>query len=408
MTGLESDSRFRLLWIALSFLVVAAFLAVVSTYYQRPFGVTAFIDFPLPEDYELPKVRATLHAHDATSGGYDGQFYAQLAVEPLLRDAAIDRAMDLAPYRAHRILFSWTAYVLGLGRPQWILHVYALQNVVAWLILAWVLTRWMSPTTGRGFVLWAGSLWSIGLLSSVRYALADGPSVLLIALAVAAAERGRPWIASAIIGVAGLAREPNLIAASMLGRFLRRNPRTWLLVAGCLLVCFLPLALWLDYLRSIYRSLTLVGGDHITTPLTGFLSAVRDVFHAARRPSLQAGTIGTAAALIAFVTQGAYVIVTLLKTRRAEAEGGGGARRAEAEGGGGWAFVAGSFLVLALVTHRVVWEGWPGAFARVFLPLSIGSNALLGSRPQAPWPVIVLANLGVIPGILLFCGRILN
>ena len=55
--------------------------------------------------------------------------------------------MDLAPYRARRILFSWTAFLLGLGRPAWILEAYALQNVAGWLLLAALLTRWMPLTS---------------------------------------------------------------------------------------------------------------------------------------------------------------------------------------------------------------------------------------------------------------------
>ena len=86
------------------------------------------------------------------SPGYDGQFYAQLAVEPLLRNRRLDKALDTPPYRARRILFSWTAYVLGLGRPRWILKAYALQNIIAWLLLAWLLLRWFPPSAPRNAV----------------------------------------------------------------------------------------------------------------------------------------------------------------------------------------------------------------------------------------------------------------
>ena len=62
-------------------------------------------------------------------------------MEPLLRNRAIDAALDNPPYRARRILFSWTAYLLGLGQPEWILKAFALQNILAWLALAWLLGR---------------------------------------------------------------------------------------------------------------------------------------------------------------------------------------------------------------------------------------------------------------------------
>src|SRR5215203_6541393 len=65
-------------------------------------------------------------------GGYDGQYYAQMATDPLLRNPEIDRSLDLAPHRARRILFSWTAYLAGLGRPAHIVEAYSWQNIVCW------------------------------------------------------------------------------------------------------------------------------------------------------------------------------------------------------------------------------------------------------------------------------------
>ena len=55
--------------------------------------------------------------------------------------------MDNLPYRARRILFCWTAYLLGMGQPRLILQAYALQNVLCWLLLAWLLLRWFPPTS---------------------------------------------------------------------------------------------------------------------------------------------------------------------------------------------------------------------------------------------------------------------
>src|SRR6185503_11514967 len=110
-----------------------------------------------------------------------------------------------------RILFSWTAYVLGLGRPAWILEAYALQNVVCWLILAFLLTRWVSPVSGRGFALWYASLFSHGLVLSVGLALLDGPSLVLTTCAVIAIERSHPLRSAAIVGVAALGRETNVL-----------------------------------------------------------------------------------------------------------------------------------------------------------------------------------------------------
>ncbi len=274
-------------WIAACALVVAGFLATVARYYHPAYGFTAFLELPAAtHDSELPAVRDSPHFDHPGSGGYDGQFYAQLAVEPLLRNPDIDRALDNPPYRAHRILFAWIAWTMGLGRPAWVLQAAALENVLVWLALAWLLWRVIPPTSARAFALWSGCLLAHGLLMSVRYALPDGLSFLLIALAAVATERGRPIIASLVIGAAGLARETSVLAATSLAKFVRRSPRSWLLVLGCLVLCVLPLALWLDYLRSIYRLRVLAGGEHITEPLSGLIWKVKSVIVMAgsRRP----------------------------------------------------------------------------------------------------------------------------
>ena len=76
-------SRF---WLAASWLVVAVFLASVARTYHPPFGFTHLIQFTTDgHANEIDAVRNTPH-FDTSVGGYDGQFYAQLAPEPLLRD----------------------------------------------------------------------------------------------------------------------------------------------------------------------------------------------------------------------------------------------------------------------------------------------------------------------------------
>src|SRR4029079_10496922 len=107
------------------------------------------------------------------------------------------------------------------------------------------------------------------LVMSVASAMPDAGSVLLIACGVVAVEARRPLVAALILGVAGLARETNLLAADMLARAGRRSVRQWAIVAGCLIICVLPLALWTDYLRSIYRSRVLESAHNITTPFWG-------------------------------------------------------------------------------------------------------------------------------------------
>lgn len=373
--------------------VVAGFLAVVATDYHPGGGFTAFIRLPVDTgQYLLPAVRDVPHV--ATSdGGYDGQFYAQLALDPLLRDPAIDRAMDLARYRARRILFSWTAYALGLGRAAWILEAFALQNVVVWLMLAWLLLRWFPIGSARSFVLWTACLLTHGLLSSVLNALVDGPSTFLLACCVIAAEDGRPWLLSIVLGISAVGRETNLLGATLLMKFIRRTPRSWLIVAACLIICALPLALWLDYLRSVYHVAAWSSAGNVTSPLAGISWKLKTTMRTIAQSGWGLKPTCSLLVIVAFVAQGTYALWT------------GAARLAGSHAAGKirlttpWLSVALAFFVLGLCTHQAVWAGSPGAITRVALPLTVGFNVL---ARRAPWPVIALGNLAVIPGVAAF------
>ena len=70
-----------------------------------------------------------------TSGrwGFDGQFYAEVGLDPLLRDPQLGTALDSPTYRSRRILMPWLAWLGGLGHPSWILNVYAALNLVFWV-----------------------------------------------------------------------------------------------------------------------------------------------------------------------------------------------------------------------------------------------------------------------------------
>jgi hypothetical protein len=361
--------------------LVVLLLASVARLYHPQFGFTEMIGFASPGTGELPALQAIPHYRHPPWGSYDGQFYAQLALEPLLRDPAIDAALDLAPYRARRILFSWSAWTLGLGRPQWILQAYALQNVLFWLVLAAVMTRWARPNTPRGLALWTACLFSHGLLHSVRSALLDGPSMLLIALAMAASERKRLFTSAAIAGVAGLGRETNLLAALGLSRPDGRRP--WLKLAAALALTALPLLLWQDYLRAIYRSTSVVGHDQLDRPVLVYVRVFQQTL---------GQVLGDSASLLAVLKLGVIVGLTVqvayLLYRR--------------EYGSPWWRVALAYGLLLLTVHKVVWDGYPGAVTRVTLPLVFGFNVLL-AREQGRrfWMWFVAGNLHLLPSALM-------
>ncbi len=246
------SSRTHVVCLGMALALCALFLGAVARFYHPGLGFTALIGFPEGRDYEAPALQAIPHYVYPEGASYDGQFYAQRALDPLVRDPLVDRAMDLAPFRARRILFSWTACLLGVGRPAWIIEAYALQNVAAWLLLALLLARWMPPRTPRGLALWAACLFSHGLLWSVRFALLDGPSLVLTAIAVVLIERQSHLLSALVVGLNGLARETNVLG--IVAQPLPRSWPGWWRLAVAVALAVLPLLLWEDYLRSIYRS----------------------------------------------------------------------------------------------------------------------------------------------------------
>ena len=352
----------------------AVFLSWVAGFYHPRFGFSAFLLLTRDgEEYQLPVLRTIPHYRYPANHGYDGGMYVQLAMVPLLRDPAIDRALDAPAYRARRILFCWTAYGLGLGRPAWIMQAYALQNVICWLLLAWLVTRWVPLDTPQTFALWVGSMFSHGLITSVRLAVLDGPSLLLLACAIAAAERGRTWVTAGILGAAGLGRETNLLGATALPW--PRGWRGWARVAGAGLIVILPLLVWQDYIWSIYRGTSLTeGAGQITVPFSAYVMKWRRTLEDPAGVGWIA-TIQQVLVIVALTVQAIYIAW---------------ARDWSAP----WWRLAAAFALLLATVHWVVWEGHPGAVTRVALPLKFGFNALLArDRPRAFWTWLVLGNL---------------
>jgi hypothetical protein len=375
-------------WIAAHLAVVFAFLIVVASYYHAPYGFTEFIHFPVDphNDYELAAVSKVPHVENQ-DGGYDGQFYARLAVDPLLTDPAIDKTLDAPAYRARRILFSWTAYALGLGRPAWVIEVFALQNVAAWLAMAWLLLRWFPVGSGRAFALWCACLLTHGMLSSVNNALLDAPSALLLAAAVVATEKGRPWLSTVVLAVSGLARETNLLGATMLARFTGPSAKSVWRAIGWIAIALLPTLLWTDYLRSIYRHGSLATAGAVTTPLVGVAWKISTIVRDLGSSGLTIATTFNICAVVAFVTQVAFIAWLLATSWRDRTP---------------WLMLAASFGALGLFAHPVVWAGAPGAITRVALPMTLGFNVLAARRS---WALLVFGNLAVLPGVASFVFR---
>jgi hypothetical protein len=225
---------------------------------------------------ELPALQGLSVARMRDNGGYDGQFYAQLALYPALSEPMLKKTIDNPAYRSRRIFLPWVAALLGGGDAWRTLQVFALLNVACWFALAALLRRWLPPDNWRNVAMWTALLFGVGVIDSIRYSLTDLPALLLLAVAVRASELGWRWRSVAALAIAALTRETSVLGAGVLvplGRDVR-SPRAWLRSGGLAVLVILPLAGWMYYVREIFGPADVTGGGNFAWPGMGWLRQV--------------------------------------------------------------------------------------------------------------------------------------
>jgi hypothetical protein len=370
---------------ALAAVYVAAvvfFLVSMGRYYHKATGFTSLIHFGSKfYDRTLPAVRYVPHAIGLDDWGDDGQFYAQMAVEPLLRNRHLDVALDNAPYRSRRILFAWTAYLAGLGEPARVLKAYAMQNIVAWLVLAGVLLYWLPPSRARNVLPWIGCLFSAGMLVSVRLSMLEGPSMLVVTLAILAHERQRGWIATGLMAIAGLGRETNMVGSGLLVSRVPRTRQQMLAVCGTAACVVIPFFLWSLYVRSIYPGFSYSNPDSFSMPFSGYLTKWSMSLGQLEQNGWRSQASLDLVVLISLFVQMAFVALRW-------------------EWKSAWWRMAAPYCLLFAVTSYAVWGGSPGAAPRVLLPLTFAFNVLVAKLPSGWfWPLVVAGNASVVTGL---------
>ena len=354
---------------------VVFFLWCVAGFYQRGTGFSSLISIgDLLDQTMVATLRQTPHFSYEKSPGYDGAYYVQLALNPTLNNPELTKAIDNLPYRARRILFCWVAWLLGLGQPAWVIQAHALLNVGCWLVLAWVLLWWFPPTTWGNYLRWAAVLFSHGLCMSVRHSLVDGPSLLLVALAMRWLEDGRRTISAVSLALAGLGRETSLLASSGVD-FEWRSPRTWMRAGLTATLTALPLLAWMAYVRWKFGPADDPGMGNFALPFAGFVEKAQSAVRYAMIPDAGALHWATLAAIFALAVQGLFFALHWRPTER-------------------WWRVGATFALLLVFLSTPVWEGFPGASTRVLLPMTLAFNILVprGTR----WlPLLIAGNLTV-------------
>jgi hypothetical protein len=356
---------------------VALFLWAVAQFYQPGTGFTSLISIgDAISPHELAAMKRVPHYVYEGSAGYDGAYYAQLALTPTLDDPQLKTAIDNLPYRAKRMLFCWTAWALGLGQPEWIVQAHALLNVICWLALAWVLLQWFPATTWENFLRWAAVMFSHGLCMSVRDSLVDGPSLLLVALAMRWVEDGRRGAGVATLALAGLGKETSLLAVAGVAEVKWREPRTWWRPVATAVIVALPLFAWMGYIKWKFGPADDPGLGNFTLPLAGLAEKWGDAFaHLTLRSesTLKWATLATVAGL---TVQWFFIA---LRWRAEDA----------------WWRLGAAFAGMMVFLSTPVWEGFPGASTRVLLPMTLAFNVLV-PRGRKWLPLLLAGNLTMV------------
>ena len=352
---------------------VALFFAVVAQFYIPGKGFSYLIAFGgNQEQGRLSKVRKLDYYVQRASSGYDAQFYVQIAMDPSLQNTALKRAIDSLPYRARRILFPAIAHVLGGGDPAAILQVYALLNAFCWLILATLLLHWFPPRDWDCFLRWFGVLGALGVCLSLRNALIDGPSLLVVATGVYLLEKGRPWWSTLVLGLAGLGKETNLLSASSLLPDFKSGPRAWAMAILRGLLVVLPLALWLYYLAVRLGPAMDAGARNFDWPFVAYAHKWRQVL--TDFPDLSWTNFGPLTSMLMLISLTVQLGFLVLRPNWEKA----------------WWRVGLSFAVLMIFLGDAVWEGYPGAASRVLLPMQLAFNVLV--PVGRGWRLLLLAG----------------
>jgi hypothetical protein len=245
----------------------------------------------------------------------------------------------------------------------------------------------LAVSDARGWLAWAGVLFSAGALGSVRLALTDLIAVALLAAALLAAEQWRGRLAVALCAAAGLARETALLA--VIGLFKPKAERAaphavitrWLSAKNTARVILVaaPLAAWLGYVRWRVGPAE-QGWANFTWPVAGFVEKWQEVLAALFTVADKPLAWTTLLATFSLSAQAAFILAHPRVDDR-------------------WWRVGAAYVVMMLCLGTAVWEGFPGAATRVLLPLQLSFNVLV-HRSRASFAWLLAGNLTVFAGLV--------
>jgi hypothetical protein len=360
------------------------FTTLVLSKFSPHTGFTSLIRFG--ETWQNRRHNALQNLPIATvpeSNGYDGQFYAQIALDPLLRNAEFDQVLDAPAYRARRILLPATATVLGFGSPWWTLQAYAVLNVVCWFALGWLLHRQIGGGSDwTAFARWAGCMFSMGVLDSVRQSLVDLPALLLLVMAVNSHAQSRTAHSPLWLALGNLTKETSLLGAIALNAGKSLTHTQWRRALISLSLAAAPLIIWLVYVGQRFPGSTdSTGLGNFNWPLYGQLTQVKYSLWELVHGNFDGRYSFSLLAILGLSTQ----LGVLWRTPQLQSP---------------WWRIGAAYSVLLPFLSFWVWSGYWAA-CRAVLPMTIAFNLLLPANARF-WSLWIIGNFTLLHAVWRF------
>lgn len=316
-----------------------------------------------------------------TPYGYDGQFYSQLALDPLLLREDLSRALDIRS-RASRILLPAVCWVAGVGKTKWILSVYIFSNYVFVVILVVLLLKIGIAEDGRGIALLIAIMWSSGVIVSTERALLDLPAVTLLLLACLASQgSGVVWFSLAM-----LTREASLTSAGCLIRNEDRfDFRTAIKLFGLITAGIFPWVMWMLYIRWRLGAMEMGGGAVSVEVFTSYLQAWGAKWEGLKELPIRWGLF--------YFSNWERSVWEILALSSISFQAGWIAIRWKLRSPFWW-MALGNLLYIPIMGSDGFSE--QEGFCRILLPLTVGFNLVLSeNRGKWFWVWFVLGNVGM-------------
>jgi len=315
--------------------------------------------------------------------GFDGQFYQQLAMDPLLLREETAAAMDDTRVRGRRCLTPALAWLLGLGDPDLILWSYPLLGLLSWLLLAWICWK-ILPTNAAGAFAFALIVLGPGVIESASRGLPDLPAFSLACLGLLAL----PALIAPLVALSALGRETLLLAYLLEPWPAKRINAAWFRwMAKGALVC-LPLLAWALLLAWRFPASVRLDGNNLSWPFLGLLQRIQHLALEWNQP-LPLSVEGwlTHRGLQSILLVSSYLAQLVFLARYPE------------HGNRLWRWAAAT----ALFSLFLAWPSWEAfsSITRHLLPIHLCFNVLLcrpEQRNRIGW--LILGNAFVLPRVL--------